>query len=803
MNRWVGWWLVLGATGVCPVRGNAQVVGPTTGGATALAQAARMGGKTKRVLMIAAHPDDEDTELLTYLVRHEGAVTAYLSLTRGEGGQNLIGPELGEALGLIRTEELLAARALDGAQQYFTRAFDFGFSKSVDEAFRFWPRDTLLKDVVRIVRRFRPQIIVSIFSGTPRDGHGQHQAAGWAAQEAFKVAGDPARFPELEREEGLTAWAPQKLYRSARFDNTGDSKLSLDGGLLDPEVGQSYRQIAMRGRSLHRSQDMGMLQEVGPSPIQIALLDDRTGAGPAFFAGIDTTVKTVGIEATDLGQYRGVVAAGRAGVVVDAIADGGSLVAGQGVGLTLSVWNAGSMPTTARFGLSIPNDFTLKSDCLDRETTIEAGTVRSCAVVLSIGSGVSPTVPYFLDRPRNQALYRWTGSVANWGLPFDPPAVRATFRLQANETSYQLEREVVYRYRDQALGEVRRSLAVVPRVDVRVSPAIKVWSTRDPAPQPITVALHHSGRDSTAGTVSVDLPVGWAPVASQPFRLNRPDERRTLRFMVKPPPGLAPGEYLIRAAAADGAGRRYEVGTIAVSYSHIRERSYLTPATVAVHAAAAILPKQRKIGYVRGAADRVPEALAGVGLDVELLDGAALERADLGRFDVIVIGSRAYETDQSLIENNGRLLDYVKRGGHLLVQYQQHPFFRGNFAPYPLSVAPQHDRVTDETAPMRILRPDEPIFRAPNRIEEADFAGWVQERGLYFAHTWDPRYRPLLESHDPGGPPLEGGLLIAVYGKGTYLYSGLSFFRQLTAGVPGAFRLFLNLLDVQSRASVP
>src|SRR3954451_6652684 len=268
----------------------AQLEPPSSGGAVALDQELRMLGHYKRVLMIGAHPDDEDTELLTVLVRGMGAEAAYLSLNRGEGGQNLIGPELGEALGLLRTEELLAARRLDGARQYFTRAYDFGFSKTMDETWQHWPRDTILKDVVRIVRRFRPQIIVSIFSGTPRDGHGQHQAAGWSAQEAFRVAGDSSRFPELFAEEGLLPWTVLKLYRSARFDTTATT-LTLNGGILDPAVGKSYHQIAMAGRSLHRSQDMGQLQRMGPSTVRLALLEERGKADTTgLFAGVDTTL---------------------------------------------------------------------------------------------------------------------------------------------------------------------------------------------------------------------------------------------------------------------------------------------------------------------------------------------------------------------------------------------------------------------------------------------------------------------------------------------------------------------------------
>jgi LmbE family N-acetylglucosaminyl deacetylase len=285
---------------LCSHRLAAQLEPPSSGGAVAVDQELRMLGHYKRVLMVGAHPDDEDTELLTVLVRGMGAEAAYLSLTRGEGGQNLIGAELGEALGLLRTEELLAARRLDGARQYFTRAYDFGYSKNVAETWQHWPRDTILKDVVRIVRRFRPQIIVSIFSGTPRDGHGQHQAAGWAAGEAFRAAGDSSRFPELFHEENLLPWAPLKLYRSARFDSTATT-LTLNGGVLDPAVGKSFHQIAMAGRSLHRSQDMGQLQRIGPSKVRLALVEDRTAGGAGeLFAGIDTTVA-----AMPLGERRG------------------------------------------------------------------------------------------------------------------------------------------------------------------------------------------------------------------------------------------------------------------------------------------------------------------------------------------------------------------------------------------------------------------------------------------------------------------------------------------------------------------
>lgn len=789
--------LLLGGPGAMA----AQALGASTGGAVALRQAERMLGHTKRVLMVAAHPDDEDTELLTVLVRGQGAEAAYLSLSRGEGGQNLIGPELGEALGLIRTEELLSARRLDGARQYFTRAFDFGFSKNIEETSRFWPRDSVLKDAVRVIRKFQPQIVVAIFSGTLRDGHGQHQMAGWAALEAFKVAGDSARFPELFREEGLTPWTPVKLYRSARFDQAG-ATLSLDGGVLDHDIGQSYRQVAMRGRSLHRSQDMGVLQEPGPSTIRLALITDRTNAGNGggMWAGIDTTAAAPGsdgIAARDQARHAANAAVIRAGLIVDATAADGRIVPGQRLPVRLTVWNGGTRPAAAEFALSAPPGWTV-TPCTPARVTVDPGTVRHCAMEAVVPEDAPLTTPYFLRAPRDGAMYRWQDDPPSWGEPFEPPALigRVTLTPEGGSPVLQ-EREVVYRYRDQAIGEVRTPLLVVPRVGVKLDPAEKVWPTGGRSPQLFRVTLQHGVAEPTRGMVTLELPAGWPAVPSQPFSLTRAEERETLLFQVRSPPGLTPGSYEVRAVARDSAGRRYSTGQRTVEYPHIRTRAWAQEAKSAVHAAPIRLPIMARVGYIRGASDRVPEALIDLGLPVELLDAATLERGDLSRYDVIVVGSRAYEVDAALVENNARLLEYVRTGGRLLVQYQQQQFFNGRFAPAPLSVGQPHDRVTDETAPVTLLEPTSPVFVRPNRIGPADWNGWVQERGLYFARTWDPAYRPLLGLSDPGGPELRGGLLVASVGRGTYTYTGLSFFRQLPAGIPGAYRLFLNLLALR------
>jgi len=908
----------------------AQLEPPTTGGYAALDLALRMLGHHKRVLMIAAHPDDEDTELLTVLVRGAGAETAYLSLTRGEGGQNLIGSELGEALGLLRTEELLAARRLDGAKQFFTRAYDFGFSKSLDDTWAHWPRDSILKDVVRIVRRFRPQVIVSVFTGAARDGHGQHQAAGWAAREAFQAAGDSAVFPELLTDEGLPAFAPLKLYRSTRFDSAATT-LALEGGTLDPALGQSFHQIAMRGRSLHRSQDMGQLQRLGPSQARLQLLVDRTGrGGESLWAGADTALVVVsGVASlapetrrratTLLERYVVRVDSARALVasplrarlrlllqsatadleavhrlvtgshddrrpnlhpgladngiteelrrlgtartrsldlVQDAVSEDARVIPGQQVRVTASLWNAGDSSVVAhlcvgraRVGWRLLPDSAPAAElsrsprhgaCLAYDGTAGALAPITGAsdplpsrrlAVARVEAGIPEsehyTTPYYLRLPRAGDLYQWDpDDRASWGLPFEEPLLEVAVEL---EPAARESREITFRGNDQASGEFRRPVVVVPRVGVRVDPELEIWPLSHRGPRTFTVTLTHGARDTTTGRVALNLPGGWRAPAPQAFRLTREDETIGLRFTVRPPARPAAGLYEVAAVATDARGRIFDVGIASVDHAHTRPRTWARRATAVIRVADLVVPRLRRIAYLRGAADRVPEALETVGLPVEMLRGADLNR-DLGRYDVIVVGPRAFETDPDLPTANERLLAYARAGGTVLVQYQQYGYFLGGFPPYPLTVGSRppgtanaaatvtrgdsartpasgtlggHDRVADEGAPVSVLERGNPVLLHPNRIGARDWDDWVQERGLYFARTWDPAWRPLLQMHDPGQPALRGGLLIARVGRGTYAYTGLSFFRQLPAGVPGAWRLFLNLLALGERRALP
>jgi LmbE family N-acetylglucosaminyl deacetylase len=813
--------LLLGAAG--PVAG--QFAPPGTGGVAALAGALAQLGANKRVLVIGAHPDDEDTELLAILSRGIGAQVAYLSLSRGEGGQNAIGPELGPELGIIRTEELLAARRLDGARQFFSRAYDFGFSKTVEETFRFWPRDSLLADVLAVIRRFRPQIVVSIFSGTPRDGHGQHQAAGIVARQAFEALRD-------------SSWGPVKLYRAAWFD-TGAATLRLDGGALDPVIGRSYHQIAMAGRSRHRSQDMGQVERPGPSVDRLAFVEWRdagrgTRDGPGLFSGVDTLLAgTRDFEAlidsararlnpTHPGAIVPLLAralaelaeadsdqhalleqtlAVAAGVAIDGVADDDIVIPGERFQVETTIWNAGDTRVTLEgVDLGAPPGWTVER--LDpASSTIVPGAVATRRFAVTVAADAPRSQPYFLRRPLAGALYDWTGVPAAWrGLPFEPPPVAMTVRLTVAGRPLTLSREVVYRYRDPQTGEVRRPIVVTRPFDLTVTPDLVVWPVDETAyvPRRFTVTVTNRARGPATTQVVVTPPPGWSTAPPETVTFAREDESKSVTVTLALPAKTPPGRYALKAAALT-AGARSEGALVLIDYPHIRPRPVAHASEAELRVARLSLPTLTRVGYVRGASDRVPEAVAAVGVPIELVGPDSLARGDLSRYDVIVIGSRAYETDPALVANNGRLLDYARSGGLVIVQYQQYPFVNGGLAPYPLSIARPHDRVTDETASVRLLDPAHPAFHVPNEISAADWQGWVQERGLYFAHDWDSTYTPLLEMHDPGDPPLRGGLLVANVGAGTYVYTGLAFFRELPAGVPGAYRLFANLLALKRR----
>lgn len=816
-------------------------------GAQAMGLALRRLGTTKRVLMIGAHPDDEDTQLLAQLALEQGADVAYLSLSRGEGGQNGIGPELHEALGLLRTEELLAARRVDGAQQFFSRAYDFGFSKNADEAFRHWPRQELLRDVVGVIRVFRPDVVVAVFSGTPRDGHGQHQVSAIVAREAFDAAGDPSLFPEQIRA-GLQPYRPKKYYRSLR-GSPDSATVRISVGTLDPLIGRSPFQLAMASRSRHRSQDMGVPQPAGPRwGYLLRLVPAATGPEQSMWEGIDTTLSLRDPRTAEYERIAGEVKgqasvlqpeamADRlaravhllqdalpsaspaerftlqhelddteraltlaAGVQVDAVADAARIVPGEEFGLELSAWNGGTRPVTiAALDPALPAGWTATAqDAAPGELAPGALVRRRFRV--RVPADAAPTEPYFLRQPRDGDLYRWP---ADWSVdarPFEPAPVQAVARVTLAGATVPVQREATFREVDPRQGELRRPVLVVPAVSVLLEPEVTILPTNDPsralryrvrltgeAPQPVSGVLH------------VTVPPGWRADADGQRITLAPGEPRDVEVAVTPPAGVTAGSIPVTAAFGADDGRSYSRGLELVDYPHIRARPLYRDAASAVRAFDVRVPAGLRVAYVEGAGEVGPSILHQLGITPSVLTADSLAGADLSKYDVIVTGIRAYEVRHDLAASNARLLDYVKRGGTLIVQYNKYEMVNGHFNPFPITLANPHDRITDETAPVRILDPASPVFTTPNRITDADWQGWVQERGLYFAHTWDPAYTPLLEMADPGEAPLRGGLLIAKYGQGTYVYTGLAFFRQLPEGVPGAWRLFANLLALGAK----
>jgi LmbE family N-acetylglucosaminyl deacetylase len=819
----------------------------------------------RRLLIIAAHPDDEDSTLLALVSRGMGGEAAYLSLTRGDGGQNLIGEELGVGLGLIRTEELNSARRLDGARQFFTRAYDFGFSKSAEETFRFWPKQALLEDAVRIIRRFRPQVVVAIFSGTPRDGHGQHQASGIVAREAFRLAGDPAAFPELQRDEGLTPWTPSALYQTTRFLDRDKTTIILPAG--DPEAltGRSYRQIGVASRSLQRSQSTGALQPIGPSEARLGWLEGGAGRESKDpFDGIDTSLaglaagaadptgrrtmgealrraetlaretraKTtaaglssgVGPLATILSDLRAARAvpvsaspagaaaraildekisvaeaalACAAGVAVDALAESETAIPGETLPVAIQVFNGGTEKVEVE-AAALVSSGGFKPPPPEPGKPVPAGTLAEWKIAAAVPADALPSIPYFLRQPLSGGMYDWSAAPpAVRGEPFAPRPLQASVELSIAGTRVRLTKEATFRFAEEAFGEVRHAVRVVPAVEVFVTPELLIWSTaRKNPPSRVSVELVSNSRQPVSGEVVSKETDGWkaAPV---PFSLGKKGERAILDLALTPARSPRAGRLELAIEARTANGARYGEGIRMIDYEHIRPVPYPRPAAVALSVLDLKLPPVQSVGYVRGASDRVPEALAAIGLPVHVLTAAELERGDLARFDAIVIGARAYEIEPALERANARLLEYARNGGLVIVQYQQPVSSQKGWAPEKLEI--QRDRVTDENAAVRILDANHPIFTTPNRIGPSDWEGWVQERGIYFAHSWAPAYEPLLAMADPGEAELKGALLAATIGKGRYVYTGLAFFRELPAGVPGAYRLFANLLAWKAR----
>jgi LmbE family N-acetylglucosaminyl deacetylase len=739
--------------------------------------------------MIGAHPDDENTALLAWLALGRNVRTAYLSLTRGEGGQNLIGSEQGVLLGMIRTEELLAARQIDGAEQFFTEAVDFGYSKTAEEALTHWDSERTLGQIVQVIRTFRPNVIILCFSGTPRDGHGQHQASAILAKRAYEAAADPARFPEQLT--SLKPWRAKRVVWSVYGPppkDPGISILNVDLGDYSPLLGYSFTEIAGMSRSMHRSQSMGWAQDRGSRMwplVHVAgdaahhdLFDGLPGhwenpelAGMLREVAREFNPRQPSAVVPALLEARGLLPPERRGDIDRAVA------------LALGLWlDAASDRPTAVPGADVK--VTLRA--LNRSTL----SVR----LRSAGLAGSPVV---VDRQLDynktfEANATWTAVGRNGSAPEirprPEPVLKATFELEVSGAVLTFEQPVQYRYVDDLYGERVRPLAVVPPVAVSFPTSSVILPT--PAPRRVPVRVEASAA-TASGRLELKVP-GWTvepPV--QTLHPLRAGELRTYDFTVHPPqqPDVRVGGVTVRF---DGQVWQQEV--ITVNYPHITPRTVIPPARVNL-VRADIRTLATNVGYVTGAGDEIPAALRQIGCRVTLLGPAEITDGDLRQYHAIVTGVRAFNTRPDLPAAMGRLLDYVRSGGTLVVQYNvlERGQTMDNLGPYPIKLG--RARVSVEEAPVDILRPDHVLFNHPNRITPADFTGWVQERGLYFPEKWDEQYAAVIASHDPGEKPLPGGLLFARLGKGAYIYTSYSWFRQLPAGVPGAYRVFANLIS--------
>ncbi len=768
------------------------------------------------VLMIGAHPDDENTPTLAYFARGRLMRTGYLSLTRGEGGQNLIGPEQGDLLGVIRTQELLAARRIDGAEQFFTRAIDFGFSKSAEETLEKWGRERILGDVVWVIRRFRPDVVILCFSGTPRDGHGQHQASGILGKEAFEAAADPKRFPEQLKY--VEPWQAKRLAWNV-YGGAPQVAYRLDTGAWNPLLGYSYGELAGMSRSMHRSQGMGTSPRRGAMTASLVHIAGERGS--SLLDGVDTTWNRVeggaeigriladALRSLDDEHPERTVPAllavrARIARLNDPWAKLKLRELDEAVGLCSGLW----LDATAERWDAVPGAKLKITATALKRTPVEATLADVSGAGLSPRGASAPPEPLPDNRPLTRE-FTWTapGALSNpyWlafprhgdaytvidsallGLAQNPPELTARFRIRFGADEIEIARPVVYRYADRSRGEITRPLAIVPAVELNWSERALVFPSR--RPKTIRVAL----RAAAGGELRLDAPAGWkVEPARRPFEAEEGEQM--LGFEITPPE--APGRGELRAVAAAG-GQETSRALRTIAYEHFPAQVVFPPATAPL-IRADITVSAKRIGYVMGAGDDIPEALEQLGCEVRLLSDEDLATADLAGFDAIVTGVRAYNVRPALRANQHRLFGYAERGGTLLVQYNVNDRSVENEAvsrlgPFPLRIG--RGRVSVEEAPVTFTDPASPLLRAPNRITAADFEGWIQERGLYFASEWDPRYKTLFVSNDPGEPPLAGGTLYTKYGKGAYVFTAYSWFRQLPAGVPGAYRIFANLLS--------
>ena len=783
------------------------------------------------VLYVAAHPDDENTRLISYLSNHLNARTGYLSITRGDGGQNLIGPQLRELLGVIRTQELLAARKIDGGEQFFTRANDFGYSKHPEETLEIWNKDEVLKDVINRIRIFKPDVIINRFDHTtPGSTHGHHTSSALLSVEAYELSGK-----DLSLKNAAEPWQPKKLffntspwfYESEEAFEEADKSdfIEFNIGKYFPLIGLSNTEIASLSRSQHRSQGFGSTGSRGKQTEFIKLI---AGEHPKntndLFAGIDTSWsridggKAIGdilyaveenydfkdpsqsipelVKAYELIQqlqddhWRALkseeikeIIAASTGLFLEAVSENPAATRGEEIKINLEVINR-SIGNMNLISVEIPN---LKEK-LAPQTALQNNEDWQEQVSVKVSENAAYSTPYWLKNEGSLGMYK-VENPELIGKPETPAPFKAIFTIEINGISIPFEREIVYKKNDPVFGELYQPFEIVPQVAVSLLNKVEIFA--DSSSKIIRVTIK-AAKENLLGTLQLNHPSSWkVSPDSYRFNLSEKAEERTYMFTVTPPQGQ---EEAVLQPEATIEGETFSDEIVQIDFEHIPLQTLVLQSKAKV-VKLDIQKRGNLIGYVQGAGDMVPQALEQIGYKVEIIAPNDISAENLEKFDAVVMGIRAYNVVEELKYKQEELLSYAKSGGNLILQYNNnHGLKTNNLAPFQLKLS--RERVTNEDAEVIILASQHPVVNTPNKITAKDFEGWVQERGLYFPEEWSKEFTPVLSMNDTGETPKKGSLLVAPYGKGYYIYTGLSFFREFPAGVPGAFRLFANMISL-------
>jgi LmbE family N-acetylglucosaminyl deacetylase len=779
------------------------------------------------VLYVAAHPDDENTRIISLMANDKLMETAYLSMTRGDGGQNLIGPEIRDLLGLIRTQELLAARKIDGGTQFFTRAIDFGFSKSPDEAFKIWNKDEILGDVVKVFRMYQPDVVITRFPPDARAGHGHHTGSAILAQEAFEKSARGDQFAGQVKEFGM--WQATRLYtNTGRWWNTSINEqtpdiITLDVGAYNPVLGKSMTEIAALSSSQHKSQGWGRPGERGYAPEFLEYVKGEK-AEKDLFEGINVTwsrvkggtriqpLVTKAIQNFDeedpaalvplLFQIRKEISSIENGVWKTRKLKEVEQLIQDCLGLYVEV-KAASFWVSPGETVEISAEVVNRSDVSVSLTKISSQDLAYDSVfTLALQNNVSNTLktkrtlnasksysdPYWLHLPHEQGIFN-VKDKSLIGKPENDPAVLFQFNIRVGAESLVVKRPLVYKWTDPVKGELQRPVEIVPSISVDLSESVLIFN--DEQPRDLNVSIRSLSEKGVKGSLALELPADWqSDPADIEFELKGREEEKLVTFKIHP------GKTEITssiAAVVKADGKTYDRAVRTISYDHFPTQTYLPKAEAKV-ARINLKKEGQLIGYIPGAGDDIPTALRTMGYEVWEMKPNEVTNDNLKRVDAVVLGIRALNVHDRIRYIMPVLLEYVRLGGALVVQYNTNGRMEAEgYAPFPIKLS--RERVTDELSEVRILKPDHPLMNFPNKISAKDFDGWIQERGLYFPNEWDANYEALLSMNDEGENPKDGGLLIAKYGEGHYIYTGLSFFRQLPEGVAGAYKLFANIVS--------